>query len=282
MQQSNTFVGLQKHAEQFHIANPIAIPSGSITDAANVLSAFTNNVQHNKGIVLLSWALGTHLKQHLGFYPHLQVQNKGALAKLLNSNSPDIFGRPLSHHQLRTDASIVAALSGTSYPTQWVDLLYNTQAQRENAYTRLHQANGLLIAKPKSDATLLSSSALIDTYVFITDAHMQHCSVNLHLENADILNTFQTPAHFPMWEWFNYLSLQDPKLLSDKLIHKMTWLANHYPAKQIMAIDAQNFAAVALAYELLADFTHTEECHTVYHAIAKTITTDVEQEVYHA
>jgi len=120
----------------------LTFPSGAASDARRVIAAYQNTFKKNAASMLLTWALSSHLKAFLGFWPHMIMQaDKGAgKSTLVKRLERTIAMTMFSGQSLSTEFRLLTSVSHTSHPIGWEELSARRQEVIDKAVALLQEA----------------------------------------------------------------------------------------------------------------------------------------------
>lgn len=235
-------------------------PSGSISNAAQVIHAYQQTFRQNAASQLLTWCLGSHLKALLGFWPHMILQadkgsGKTTLIKSLESATAFTM---FSGQSLGSEFRLVTSVSHTSQPVGWEELSARRQDIIDKAVALLQETYQFSVTRRGSEMTeyLLSAPVLLAGEDVPVDS-LQGKIVRSQLtgRKGDMLPE-NLPA-FPVREWLQFLAELDPSRVRE--IHRTTRNKLHQRTAGSKDDDGaermvSNYAALATAWILLAEF----------------------------
>lgn len=295
------FIGLQKHATGMiitdrHEANmsahqtvyhDVSINSGHIEHAKSIVDAFQNTLHGYKGLVLLSWLMGAHLKAKFGHYPHLIVRSNSAGLTTLLEDAKDLMPlRIIDSETLRLDEKVAASISNTSFPVVWENVTSINARQRDNALNRLRQCYGteyISIGRWQHKYRICAP-VLIDDGALNLPNKLPFQALCLDLQKTDKGEKLPltTLNQWPMYTWLQFLCTQT-KYLPDMHLRHMQQ-AQQKTDFYLQPHQAENYALVACAWQLICEFvdidSHSLVAQGVYSAIAQTIIGVKGQEVF--
>lgn len=237
----------------------LMFPSGSPADAARVVQAYQETFTQNAAAILLTWALGGHLKPLLGFWPHTTLQaDKGAgKSTVIKRLERTIAFQMFSGQSLQTEFRLLTSISCTSHPVGWEELSARGQNIIDRAVGMLQESYQYTVTRRGSDMKefILSAPVLLAG----EDVPVQSLTgklVRTSLRKKGPLLPDDLPR-FPVRQWLEFLSRQSREEV--KRLHR----ANHdYCTKHCRATGrdegakrmVENYAAVMTAWALLAEF----------------------------
>ena len=119
----------------------LIFPSGQRSEAAAVLQAYQATFADNEALLLLVWALGSHLKAFLGYWPHFVMQAEKASGKttLVKALERTVGMTMFSGQSLNTEFRILTSISYTSHPVGWEEISARKQELINKAVSNLQE-----------------------------------------------------------------------------------------------------------------------------------------------
>jgi len=143
----------------------LIFPTGSLFDARKVVAAYQETFRHNAASMMLVWSLGAHLKNLLGFWPHMTLQaDKGAGKSTLIKRLERTIGFTMfSGQSLQTEFRLLTSISHTSHPVGWEELSARRQDVIDKAVAMLQENYQYTVSRRGSDMTeyVLSAPVLL-------------------------------------------------------------------------------------------------------------------------
>lgn len=237
----------------------LQFPSGSVANAQQVITAYQNTMGNNAATLLLTWALGGHLKAYLGFWPHMMLQADKSAGKstLIKALERSISFTMFSGQSLNTEFRLVTSISHTSHPVGWEELSARQQVVIDKAVALLQETYNWTINRRGSDMTefLLSAPVLLAGEDVPVDS-LQGKIIRCQLRTKGQLIPSNLP-NFPVREWLQFLSQTDPIRVRDltqkieqRLQQKCISSINDSGAQRMVG----NYAAIGTAWMLLCEF----------------------------
>jgi hypothetical protein len=238
----------------------LRFPSGKIADAARVIDAYQRTMKSNAAALLLTWALGGHLKSYLGFWPHLVLQaDKGAGKSTLIKRLERTIGFTMfSGQSLGTEYRLITSVSHTSHPVGWEELSARRQDVIDKAVALLQETYQFTITRRGAEMTeyLLSAPVLLAGEDVPVDSLLgKVVRSQLTGRRGDMLP--ETLPRFPVREWLQFLARLEPTRVRevytsarDKLMQRTAASGSDDGAMRMVG----NYAAVATAWRLLCEF----------------------------
>lgn len=261
----------------------LTFPQGTIADAKTVIAGYQQTFKENAAALLLTWALGSHLKAFLGFWPHMVMQaDKGSGKSTLIKRLERSIGMTMfSGQSLQTEFRLLTSVSHTSHPIGWEEISARRQDTINVAVAMLQECYQHAMTKRGSDMTefLLSAPVLLageDVPVRSLTGKVVRCN----LTNRKGPELSENLVRFPVRQWLDFLAGLDRERVATLLAgaEKRAWSgaraapqsdANvHVPIEagdeeeqaEIRKHDAgaarmvKNYAALAVAWRLLCEF----------------------------
>lgn len=239
----------------------LTFPSGPVSDAARVIGAYQRTMGNNAGTQLLTWALGSHLKAYLGFWPHMVLQaDKGAgkttLTKALEST---VAFTMFSGQSLATEFRLVTSVSHTSHPVGWEELSARRQDTIDKAVALLQETYQYSVTRRGADMTefLLSAPVLLGGEDVPVDT-LQGKLVRTQLTGRKGELLPDDLPRFPLRQWLTFLADLNPSRVRElhksariKLLARTAASAQDDGAARMV----ENYAAMATAWCLLCEFS---------------------------
>lgn len=238
----------------------LAFPRGSEADARQVIEAFGRTMKQNAATLLLAWSLGGHLKQFLGFWPHMEMQaNKGAgKSTLVKKLERAIAFSMLSGQSLQTEFRLVTSVSHTTHPVGWEELSTRRNEIIEKAVALLQETYQYTVNRRGSDMT----EFLLCAPVLLAGEEVKADTLTGKLVRTDLTGKKGDPIpdtvpRFPVWNWLQWLA----KLNKSAVLEKFE--ANQRFCQEGCCASAEddgaarmvrNYAALLTAWELLTEF----------------------------
>ncbi|MDO8908890.1 MAG: toprim domain-containing protein [Pseudohongiella sp.] len=237
----------------------LQFPVGTRKDAAAVISAYQNTFGKNAAMVLLTWALGGHLKAFLGFWPHMVLQaDKGAgKSTLIKRLERSINFTMFSGQSLATEYRLITSVSHTSHPVGWEELSARRQDTIDKAVALLQETYQFTLTRRGTDMTeyLLCAPVLLAGEDVPVDSLLgKVVRTQLSQRGPEMPENLQ---RFPVREWLTWLASLAPTRVREtysgvrsKLLQRTSASANDDGAIRMLG----NYAAVATAWRLLTEF----------------------------
>lgn len=238
----------------------LIFPSGSTMDAAKVIRAYSANFSHQAALLLLVWALGSHLKCLLSFWPHLTLQaRKGAGKTTLTEHlSRSIACTIFSGQSLQTDFRLLTSISHTSHPVGWEELSARRQETIDKAVSMLQEAYKHSMTRRGSEMTeFVSCAPVLLVGEDVPVRSLLGKVVRVQLREKGHLLAPDLPL-FPVRQWLTSLTELDQKTMLQQhqaLIAFCSQRCRASGADDGARRMISNYAALLLAWRLLQDFS---------------------------
>ncbi len=199
----------------------LAFPSGNVLHARQNIEAYRQTMQQNAATMLLTWALGAHLKLFLGFWPHHLMQaEKGAGKSTLIHRLEDSIGFTMySPQAIATQFRMLNTVSYTSHPVGWDEVSTNKKDIIDAAVRTLQNCYQYTVSPRGSGGRVLlyleSAPVLMageDSQVESIESKLVRTSID---GKAGPLMPDELPR-FPVREWLHYLSAFTRKDIKDR------------------------------------------------------------------
>jgi hypothetical protein len=243
----------------------LTFPSGSPDNGLAVLRAYQKTFRDNAAAIALVWGLGGHLKAFLGFWPHFVMQaEKGAgKSTLIKRMERTLAFTMFSRQSMGTEFRILTSISYTSHPVGWEEISAGKQELIDKAVAQLQESYQYSYTQRGSDMLefLLCAPVLLageDVPVEGLTGKVVRCQ--LTKDRRGPLMDPKLPV-FPVRQWLHYLA----GLGKDQVVAMHEELLKFFMANCVAANDAgaermvTNYAALALSWRLLCDFTGCPE-----------------------
>lgn len=238
----------------------LLLPSGPQRDAGTVIGAYQGTFKDNAALQLLTWALGAHLKAILGFWPHMVLQAKKGSGKstLVKRLERSIGMTMFGGQSLQTEFRLLTSVSYTSHPVGWEELSARKIEVIDKAVAMLQECYQFTVTRRGSEMTEFLQCAP----VLLAGEDVPVRSLTGKVVQSDISLRMGPPLpeglpRFPVREWVQYLSELDPASVRQRLEKATAYMWEGCRARQTDTGAKRmvaNYAAVALAWSLLADF----------------------------
>ncbi len=243
----------------------LSFPSGTLSDARRVITAYQSTFKKNAACIPLVWGLGAHLKAFLGFWPHLIMQaDKGSgKSTLMKRLERTLAMTMFSGQSLSTEFRLLTSVSHTSHPVGWEELSARRQEVIDRAVALLQEAYQYTMTRRGSEMT----EYLICAPVLLAGEDVPVRSLLGKVVRTELtgrkgaLLPYDLPR-FPVLEWLKFLSGLKGKQVLDAHDKSLSYLLEHSRAPKEDAQASRmagNYAAVLAAWKLLCEFAETSE-----------------------
>lgn len=244
----------------------LTFPAGTPDQARQVVEAYMATMGNNAATQLLVWGLGGHLKAILGFWPHIIMQaDKGAgKSTLVKRLERTIAFTMLSGQSTGSDFRLLTSVSHTSHPVGWEELSARKQPVIDAAVALLQESYQYTVTRRGSDMLEFVPSAP----VLLAGEDVPVVSLTGKLVRSSLLVKGSmipdSTPRFPVRAWLDWLAEADPARI--RALYEQT-RAGVVRASRATGEDngavrmAGNYAAVLLAWRLLAEFCGLPEMH---------------------
>ena len=243
----------------------LSFPGGTPQDGRRVVAAYSHTFRHSAALQILVWALGGHLKAHLGFWPHMILQadkgtGKSTLVKRLErSIGMTMFGG----QSLQTEFRLLTSVSHTSHPVGWEEISARKSEIIDRAVAILQEAYQYTLTRRGSEMT----EYLVSAPVLLAGEDVPVRSLTQKTVRAELtgrkgpLMPVDLPQ-FPVRGWLEFLAGL-PKARVNELHQQQ--IAHVLPLSRARADDegarrmAINYAAVLTAWTLLREWLEIDD-----------------------
>lgn len=244
----------------------LTFPAGTPDQARQVVEAYMSTMGNNAATQLLVWGLGGHLKSILGFWPHMVLQaDKGAgKSTLIKRLERSIAFTMLSGQSTGSDFRLLTSVSHTSHPIGWEELSARKQQIIDAAVALLQESYQYTVTRRGSDMLEFVPSApvlLAGEDVPVVSLTGKIVRSSLRIKGSIIPDS--TPR-FPVRTWLEWLADANPARIREMYEHTRAGVVRNSRAtgEDDGAVRmAGNYAAVLLAWRLLAEFCGLPEMH---------------------
>jgi len=238
----------------------LTFPTGPVSDARRVITAYQTTFKQNAATIPLVWALGGHLKALLGFWPHMTIQaNKGAgKSTLIKRLERSLAFTMFSGQSLQTEFRLLTSISHTSHPVGWEELSARRQDVIDKAVGLLQENYQYTVTRRGTDMTeylLCAPVMLAGEDVPVRSLLGKLVRTTLTGKRGPLLP--DDLPRFPVRRWLEFLADLDKRAVLDQYaILNANALGNCRAsgaddgAKRM----AGNYAAVGLAWRYLCEF----------------------------
>ena len=233
----------------------LIFPSGQASTAKRVIEAFYETFKENQALLLLTWALGSHLKAFVRFWPHAKMEaDKGSgKSTLIGRLSGAIAMASLSGQTLKTEYRMVNSVAFTSQPVCWEEFSRLNDLQRKLALDLLQETYQFQETTRSQKSFLLSAPVLIaGEDAPVEDIAEKLVRIRLHKSKQGQEIPFDLPQ-FPVKQWLQFLAEIPPEQVRKSLVACREFLNKHSAVSNAQRI-VENYAALLAGWRLLAEF----------------------------
>ena len=233
----------------------LIFPSGQASTAKRVIEAFHETFRENQALLLLTWALGSHLKAFVRFWPHAKMEaDKGSgKSTLIGRLSGAIAMASLSGQTLKTEYRMVNSVAFTSHPVCWEEFSRLNDLQRKLALDLLQETYQFQETTRSQKSFLLSAPVLIaGEDAPVEDIAEKLVRIRLHKSKQGKEIPFDLPQ-FPVRQWLKFLADTPPEQVRKALVGCREFLNKHSAVTNAQRI-VENYAALLTGWRLLAEF----------------------------
>lgn len=253
----------------------LIFPTGPASNARRVIEAYRETFADNQALLLLVWALGSHLKAFIRFWPHGKMEaDKGSgKTTLIGRLSGSIAMASLSGQTLKTEYRMVNSVSFTSHPVCWEEFSRLNDNQRKLALDLLQETYQFQETTRSQKSFLLSASVLIageDTPVDDIAEKLVRIRVSKAKQGPEM--PYDLPQ-FPVRQWLQFLADTPPEQVRKALVASREFLNKHSSVTNAARI-VENYAALLTAWRLLAEFA---ELPVEHGGIVRSIVTEMNE-----
>jgi len=238
----------------------LAFPSGPVTDAEKVITAYQSTFKDNAALMLLVWSLGSHLKAFLGAWPHMMLQaDKGAgKSTLIKRLERSIAFTMFSGQSLKTEFRLLTSISHTSHPVGWEELSAQGQGIIDKAVAQLQECYQYTITRRGTDMT----EYLAVAPVLLAGEDVPVNSLLGKLVRTDLSGRRgplmpENLPRFPVREWLQYLARLDRARVQSAYVNAQSYCEQHFVgsgeddgANRMR----NNYAYILMAWMFLCEF----------------------------
>lgn len=233
----------------------LIFPAGPRQSAKRVVEAFHETFAENQALLLLTWALGGHLKAFLRFWPHAKMEaDKGSgKSTLIGRLCSAIAMASLSGQTLKTEYRMVNSVAFTSQPVCWEEFSRLNDLQRKLALDLLQETYQFQETTRSQKSFLLSAPVLIageDAPVEDIAEKLVRFRLNKAKQGPEM--PFDLPQ-FPVRAWLQFLAEMPAEQVRKSLVASREFLNKHCAVLGAQRI-VENYAALLTAWRLLAEF----------------------------
>ncbi|RDI25204.1 Toprim domain-containing protein [Pseudacidovorax intermedius] len=239
----------------------LIFPSGTMTDAREVAAQFQATFRDNAAMIPLVWALGSHLKAFLGFWPHFEMQAEKGTGKttLVKRLERALAMMTSSRQSLQTEFRQLTSLSYTSHPVGWGEMSTNKQDVINKAISNLQEC--YQYEHTRRGAELIDF--LLCAPVLLSGEDVPVSSLVGKIVRSELTKAKRGPLIpedlpvFPVKQWLQFLAskrkdqvLELQRSCVADLFGRCIASTSDSGAERMVA----NYAGVATAWELLCEF----------------------------
>jgi hypothetical protein len=247
------------HEHSFH--------RGPQSDARVVIEAYQKTFKNNAAVLPLIWILGgTALKCILQFWPHHEMQAKKGSGKstLIGWLSGTTGFTMFSNEQMKTSYRLISSVGHSSLPVGWEEVSKAGKFALRDAITMLQESYQFAPHTRGSENLRYLNSAPVllageDVPAQDLTGKLVRTRLTLDRQGAPI---DQNLVPFPMRRWLEWVAQQDP----DAILARYERCVEHCHKNSRAEVNdaggkrmAKNYAALLLAWKLLAEFAGVEE-----------------------
>lgn len=244
----------------------ITFPRGTQQQARQVIQAYQATFHGNAAAIAMAWALGAHLKNVIGFYPHFEMQaDKGSgKSKLLESMQASFGFQVLSGQMLKTDHRRRASVSYTTNPVGWDEfsklpkaVLTDIDGLLQSTYRFEFTRVGATLTPYLMCAPVLLAGEEVD----IQSLQSKVCRSRLTVEKQGAIIPHSLPQ-FPLWNWLQFLATVQPERIREEHHAMVAFCRKHSRAGEGDATSnrmMENYAAILAAWRLLCEFADIDQ-----------------------
>lgn len=245
----------------------LTFPSGTTSAARQVITAYQSTFKKNAASMLLAWALGSHLKAFLGFWPHMIMQaDKGAgKSTLVKRLERTIAMTMFSGQSINTEFRLLTSVSHTSHPVGWEELSARRQEVIDKAVALLQEAYQYSVTRRGSEMTeylICAPVLLAGEDVPVRSLLGKVVQTELTSRKGSLIP--HDLPRFPVLEWLKFLvglnrkrALESHEQAINFLLERSRAPKDDTQAQRMSG----NYAAVLLAWKLLCEFAGIDEAH---------------------
>lgn len=239
----------------------LTFPNGPVSDARRIIQAYSATFTNGVGLLMLTWALGGHLKAFLSFWPHglLQAQKGAGKTFFTEHLSRTIACTVFSGQSLQSDFRIITSVSHTTHPVFWEELSARKQEVIDKAVSSFQESYKFTTTKRTSEMTeymLCAPALLIGESVQEPAKSLLGKTVRFELGGqGPMLGTDLPP--FPVRPWLDYLARLDRETVQQVYGEAVRFCQERCRADVSdggARRMVENYAAVLTAWRFLRDF----------------------------
>lgn len=238
--------------------------NGTQQHGRDVIHAFQATFKANAGALSLVWALGAHLKAHLGYWPHMQMEaEKGSgkstfLRHWAKATQTQVF----STQMLDTAFRIQSLVAYSSQPVAWEEISTLRPEAAAAANQMLQQTYNYAYSVRGGTTPMLYSTPVLLTGEEVDMnsllGKLTRTTLSFAKQGSEIPENLPV---FPMRQWLEWLAKRPAQTVQEHLeVQFKRCLADSRSsekdanAKRII----KNFAAIRLAWHYLCEFLNID------------------------
>ena len=243
--------------------------SGQIHDVLTIINGYSGVFNNNAGLNSFIFAIGSHLKTILGFWPHNIIQAEKATGKnaLITSLRKTLNIKSYSSENSKSSFRMLCSISHTSHPVVWEEFSTLKQDIIDNAVGFLQECyKYTVVSRGKELIPYLLSAPVMLTGEDVPVKSLLGKVVFSAIEKRLDLIPDNLPV-FPMTQWLDFIVKKGResvlKVYKDSLHYCMsncTAKENDNNAKRII----ENHAAFMASWRILAEFADFDQSYTGY------------------
>ena len=234
----------------------LTFPSAPVTNAKVVIEAYRDAFGENQALLLLTWALGAHLKAFFGFWPHakMEAEKESGKTTLIRDMAGAIAIASMAGETLKTPWRMINSIAFTSHPVAWEEFSTLSDLERKAAISLLQETYQFQVTPRAQMTMLLSAPVLIageDSYGLENIAGKM-VSIRLNKSKRGRRIPYDLPQ-FPVREWLVFLAETPPDRVRKALDGCREFMNKHAAVTNAQRI-VENYAALLAGWRLLAEF----------------------------
>jgi hypothetical protein len=238
----------------------LTFPSGTLHEGRTVLAAYQNTFSSNAAAMMLIWGIGAHLKNLLGFWPHMTLQaDKGAGKSTLIKRLERTIGFTMfSGQSLQTEFRLLTSISHTSHPVGWEELSARRQDVIDKAVAMLQENYQYTVSRRGADMT----EYVLSAPVLLAGEDVPVRSLIGKLVRSELTGKKgammpEDLPRFPVKQWLQFLTTKSRQEISNIYKKARQYCLDNSRAKgddDGAVRMAGNYAAVMTAWRLVCEF----------------------------
>lgn len=240
----------------------LSFPQGQPGQGMEVIRAFQRTFKDNAAALPLVWALGTHLKAFLGFWPHfvMQAEKGSGKSTLIKRLERSVAMTMFSRQSMGSEFRILTTISYTTHPVGWEEISQQRRELIDKAVAQLQESYQYSHTRRGADMMdfLLCAPVLLageDVPVEALTGKVVRCQLAKAKRGPLLADNLPV---FPVKQWLQFLA----SLGKAEVLQLQAEMVKHFTENCVAAAtDAGaermvvNYAAIATAWQLLCDFT---------------------------